>query len=72
VGPEKQPPGQTWMTAEQEQLTEIYGFVSLAVVSLVGALFLSRFLKAAKDMFTASHEVSLQGSITELVKVLAF
>ncbi|KAL7519390.1 hypothetical protein ACHAWX_004152 [Stephanocyclus meneghinianus] len=56
VGPEKQPPGQTWMTAEQEQLTEIYGYVSLAVLSLVGALFLSRFLKSAKDMFTASHE----------------
>ena len=58
VTSEKQTPDATWMTAEQEQLTGIYGIVSLTALSLVGALFLYCMLKAAKDLFSASYEVS--------------
>ena len=48
------------MTAEQEQLTGIYGIVSLAVLSLVGAVFLKHFLTGVKDMFSASHKVRVE------------
>ena len=60
VGPEKQSSDATWMTAEQEQLTGIYGIVSLAVLSLVGAVFLKHFLTGVKDMFSASHKVRVE------------
>lgn len=59
VGPEKQPPDATWMTSEQEQLTGIYGIVSISALSLVGALFLYCFLKAVKEMFSKSFKVRL-------------
>lgn len=60
VNPDQQPPNATWMTMEQEQLTGIYGWVSVAVLSLVGALFLYCFVNALKNLFSASYEVGLE------------
>jgi hypothetical protein len=57
--PEAQPSGSTWMTAEQEQLTEIYGWVSVGVVGLIGLFFLYRMLLLIKNLFNTSYRVSV-------------
>ncbi|KAL3827557.1 hypothetical protein ACHAXA_002054 [Cyclostephanos tholiformis] len=53
--PEAQPSGSTWMTAEQEQLTIIFGWVSVGVVGLIGMVFLFRMLLSIKTLFNTSH-----------------
>lgn len=54
--PEAQPSGSTWMTVEQEQLTGIYGWVSVGVVGLIGLFFLYRMLLSVKHLFDTSHK----------------
>ena len=55
--PTAQPSGSTWMTPEQEQLTSIYGWVSVGVVGLIGLYFLFGILLGIKRYFSASHSV---------------
>jgi hypothetical protein len=56
--PKVPPSGSTWMTAEQEQLTVITGWVSVGVVGIIGLIFLYRLLRAIKNLFNTSHRVS--------------
>lgn len=57
--PQAQPEGSRWMTQEQEQLTGIYGWVSVGVLGLVGLTFLYKGLRYIQDIFSASYKVSL-------------
>ena len=57
--PDAQPSGSTWMTEEQEQLTGIYGWVSIGVLGLVGLILLTKLLSYIKDLFSASYKVRL-------------
>jgi len=54
--PEAQPSGSTWMTDEQEQLTGIYGWVSVGVLGLVGLVFMYELLGSIKGLFSASYK----------------
>jgi len=54
--PDSQPSGSIWMTAEQEQLTGIYGWVSVGVMGLVGLVFLFGVLQSIKALFSASYK----------------
>ena len=56
--PDAQSAGFEWMTDEQEQLTGIYGWVSVGVLGLVGLVFLYRILRSLQDLFIASYKVS--------------
>jgi len=56
--PDAQSAGSEWMTDEQEQLTGIYGWVSVGVLGLVGLVFLYRILRSLQDLFIASYKVS--------------
>ena len=58
VLPGKQPSGSKWMTEEQEQLTGLYGIVSVSVLGLVGLVFVYRLFRATQGLFSASHKVS--------------
>ena len=52
------PFGATWMTSEQIQLTEIYGWVSVGVLGLFALFLLYRVLKSIKHLSGTSHKVS--------------
>jgi len=54
--PKAQPTGSNWMTDEQEQLTGIYGWVSVGVLGLVGLTFLYRIVRTLQDIFSASYK----------------
>ncbi|KAL9181404.1 hypothetical protein ACHAXT_010209 [Thalassiosira profunda] len=54
--PDAQPEGSTWMTDEQEQLTGIYGWISVVVLGLVGMVILYRVLQAVQGLFSASYK----------------
>ena len=56
--PKAQPSGSTWMTAEQERLTVITGWVSVGVVGVIGLIFLFQLLRSIKKLFNTSHRVS--------------
>ena len=58
--PEAQPPGSEWMTEEQEELTGIYGWVSVGVLGLVGLIFLYKGFRSIQKLFNTSYKVSLQ------------
>lgn len=53
------PSGAIWMTSEQMQLTEIYGWVSVGVLALFGLFLLYRLLRSVKHLFGTSHKVSI-------------
>ena len=55
------------MTDEQEQLTGIYGWVSVGVLGLVGLVFLYIVLRALQDLFSASYKVSIQFSYSRVL-----
>ena len=57
----------TWMTDEQTQLTEIYGWLSVGVMGLFGLLLLRRFLVSIKSLFGTSHKVSTVSIFTPLL-----
>jgi len=67
VCPTEQPSDAMWMTAEQEQLTMLYGWISVGVLSLVGALFLYCFLKAVRKQFSMSYSVRFSLSQSSFV-----
>ncbi|KAL7436768.1 hypothetical protein ACHAXH_007776 [Discostella pseudostelligera] len=50
------PPGAEWMTSEQMQLTEIYGWVSVGVIGVFGLFLLYRILRSIKHLFGTSHK----------------
>ena len=52
------PSSATWMTFEQIQLTNIYGWVSVGVLGLFGLFLLYRLLRSIKHLFGTSHKVS--------------
>lgn len=70
--PEAQPEGSDWMTDEQEQLTGIYGWVSVGVLGLVGLVFIYRVLRTVQDLFFASYKVSKIFSLPFLVFLIPF
>mmetsp|Transcript_13637 Transcript_13637/g.29499 ORF Transcript_13637/g.29499 Transcript_13637/m.29499 type:complete len:1595 (+) Transcript_13637:323-5107(+) len=54
--PNAQPQGSSWMTGEQENLTFIYGWVSVGVLGLVVLTFLQRAFRNIQDVFSASYK----------------
>jgi len=56
--PRFQPKGNEWMTKEQETLTKIYGWTSVAVLFGVVVIFSSQFVQYFKNMFRSTYVAS--------------
>ena len=56
--PQGQPPNMEWMEPEQETVVEIYGWVMLAVIALVGFNILFSFVQGIEKFFRSSYKPS--------------
>ena len=57
--PSNQPEGSEWMSEEQEQVTRIYGWTSVAVLVVVFLSIIWSWIQSAKGMFKSTYEVRL-------------
>ena len=60
--PEQQPKGDEWMTADQEVVTTIFGWSSVAVIVYVVTKFLFGWLQMCQGLFSSSYSVSWDNS----------
>jgi hypothetical protein len=56
--PSNQPEGSEWMTEEQEQVTTIYGWTSVAVLGVVFLSVIWGWIQSAKGLFKSTYEPS--------------
>jgi hypothetical protein len=56
--PEQQPKGDEWMTADQEVVTTIFGWSSVAVIVVVVGMFFFGWLQMLQGLFSSSYSVS--------------
>mmetsp|Transcript_61923 Transcript_61923/g.182928 ORF Transcript_61923/g.182928 Transcript_61923/m.182928 type:complete len:299 (+) Transcript_61923:2317-3213(+) len=54
--PKWQPEGDEWMTADQERITRIYGWTSVAVLAGVCLIFIKGIITSMKDMFRGTYK----------------
>lgn len=59
--PIAQKEGSVWMTNEQQDLINIYGWLSVGVIGLVGLGFLFEAFNAARSIFGGSYKVNYGG-----------
>ena len=57
--PDKQPDGDEWMTDDQEIVTLVFGWSSVAITALVILTFVWGWVGSVRSLFQSSYEVSL-------------
>ena len=69
--PIAQTEGSIWMTNEQQDLTNIYGWLSVGVIGFVGLAFLFEALKAVRSFFGGSYKVKSGVFLLSLIQIRA-